>query len=78
VEDSLPLPRGEKEVPLVIADRTFNEDGSLYYPSLDPSLKGEPGPLAPAINGMFGDTILVNGFPGRTWRSRTPATASVS
>jgi hypothetical protein len=38
VEDSLPLPRGEREVPLVIADRTFNEDGSLYYPSIDPSL----------------------------------------
>src|SRR5918992_2908987 len=63
VEDSLPLPRGEKEVPLVIADRTFREDGSLYYPSLDPSLMGEPGTLAPAINGMFGDTILVNGDP---------------
>ncbi len=63
VEDGLPLPRGEKEVPLVIADRTFNEDGSLYYPSLDPSLKEEPGTLAPAINGMFGDTILVNGAP---------------
>src|SRR5215203_2658260 len=63
VEDSLPLPGGEKEVPLVIADRTFNEDGSLYYPSLDPSLKEEPGTLAPTINGMFGDTILVNGAP---------------
>jgi spore coat protein A len=63
VEDSLPLPRDEKEVPLVIADRTFNEDGSLYYPSIDPSLMGEPGTLAPAINGMFGDTILVNGAP---------------
>jgi spore coat protein A len=63
VEDSLPLPTDEKEVPLVIADRTFNEDGSLYYPSLDPSLMGEPGTLAPAIDGMFGDTILVNGVP---------------
>ncbi len=44
VEDSLPLPGGEKEVPLVIADRTFNEDGSLYYPSLDPSLRESPAP----------------------------------
>jgi spore coat protein A, manganese oxidase len=61
LEDSLPLPGGEKEVPLVIADRTFKEDGSLYYPSLDPSLMGEPGTLAPAINGFFGDTIVVNG-----------------
>jgi spore coat protein A, manganese oxidase len=63
VEDALPLPKGEKEVPLIIADRTFNEDGSLFYPSIDPSLRGVPGTLAPAINGMFGDTILVNGAP---------------
>src|SRR5215211_254256 len=63
VEDSLPLPGSEKEVPLVITDRTFNEDGSLYYPSIDPSLTEEPGTLAPAINGFFGDTILVNGAP---------------
>jgi spore coat protein A len=63
VEESLPLPKGEKEVPLVIADRTFREDGSLYYPSIDPSLKEEPGTFSHAINGMFGDTILVNGAP---------------
>jgi FtsP/CotA-like multicopper oxidase with cupredoxin domain len=67
VENSLSLPRGEKEVPLVIADRTFNEDGSFYYPSIDPSLKGEPGVLSSATNGtysgVFGDTILVNGAP---------------
>jgi spore coat protein A len=67
VEDSLPLPGGEREVPLVIADRTFNDDGSLYYPSIDPSLTEEPGVLSSATNGtysgVFGDTILVNGAP---------------
>jgi spore coat protein A, manganese oxidase len=63
VEDDLHLPRGEREVPLVIQDRTFEEDGSFYYPSLDPSLMGEHGTLATAINGVFGDTILVNGAP---------------
>ena len=51
----------------MIADRTFNEDGSFYYPSIDPSLKGEPGVLSSATNGtysgVFGDTILVNGAP---------------
>src|ERR671913_4574 len=66
VEDSLPLPREEKEVPLVITDRTFNRDGSFYYPSIDPTLT-EPGVLASATNGtysgVFGDTILVNGAP---------------
>src|SRR5918993_1443015 len=67
VEDSLPLPGGEKEVPLVITDRTFREDGSFYYPSIDPSLSDEPGVLASATNtvysGVFGDTILVYGAP---------------
>ena len=63
VEDGLPLPKGEKEVPLVICDRTFREDGSFYYPSLDPTLREEPGVLAHAANGMFGDTVLVNGAP---------------
>lgn len=66
VEDSLSLPNGEKDVPLVISDRTFDEDGSLYYPSIDPTLT-EPGVLASATNGtysgVFGDTILVNGAP---------------
>lgn len=63
VEDSLPLPKGEKEVPLVICDHTFLEDGSFYYPSLDPSLTETPGTLAHAVNGFFGDTVLVNGAP---------------
>jgi spore coat protein A, manganese oxidase len=62
VEDELPLPKGEKEVPLIACDRTFEEDGSFYYPSVDPSLR-EPGILASAMNGMIGDTILVNGAP---------------
>ena len=63
VEDSLPLPKGEKDVPLAITDRTFRDDGSFYYPSLDPDLQEEHGVLALAANGMFGDTILVNGAP---------------
>ncbi|MGF1471190.1 MAG: multicopper oxidase family protein [Rubrobacteraceae bacterium] len=63
IEDELPLPTGDKEVPLMICDRTFEQDGSFYYPSVDPSLQGEHGTLANAINGMFGDTVLVNGIP---------------
>ena len=58
IEDSLPLPGGEKEVPLVICDRIFDEDDSFYYSSIDPSLTEEPHVLASAINGFFGDTIL--------------------
>jgi len=67
IEDDLSLPEGEKDVPLMIADRTFTEDGELYYPSVDPSLMGEHGVLASTSLGMhtgvFGDTILVNGAP---------------
>ena len=64
VEEQLPLPRGEKEIPLIIADRQFNEDGSFHYPSIDPSLTGEPGVTGNAhSDGMLGDTILVNGAP---------------
>jgi spore coat protein A, manganese oxidase len=63
VEDELPLPKGEKDVPLMICDRTFNEDGSFYYPSLDPTLMEEPGVLASSADGVLGDTILVNGAP---------------
>ena len=63
VEDGLPLPKGEKEMPLVICDRIYEEDGSLFYPSIDPSLKGEPGVLEGYTNGVEGDTVLVNGAP---------------
>ncbi len=63
VEDELPLPKDEKEVPLVIADRIFEEDGSFYYPSIDPSLTGQGGVIGAYANGVFGDTVLVNGAP---------------
>lgn len=63
IEETLPLPVGEKEVPLIITDRIFNEDGSFFYPSRDPSLTEEPGLDGDYANGMFGDTILVNGAP---------------
>lgn len=63
IEDALSLPRGEREVPIVITDRTFTPDGELYYPSLDPTLREQHGVLFPFANGMFGDTILVNGAP---------------
>jgi len=62
-EDDLPLPEGEKEVPLMIADRIFEEDGSFYYPSIDPSLTETPGVLGKYMHGVHGDTILVNGAP---------------
>ena len=48
VEDAINLPRGQYEVPLVIQDRKFNPDGSLFYPSQ-------------WVDHFFGDKIIVNG-----------------
>ncbi|HET6211803.1 MAG TPA: multicopper oxidase family protein [Micromonosporaceae bacterium] len=63
VEDALPLPRGEREIPLVLADRWFHPDGSLFYPSRDPKLLDRPGVIPAFGDGLLGDTILVNGAP---------------
>jgi spore coat protein A len=54
-EDSLNLPRGDYEIPLMIQDRSFRTDGALLYP--------------PAANGthpvwmqeFFGNAICING-----------------
>jgi spore coat protein A, manganese oxidase len=62
IEDELPLPKGDKDIPLMIADRIFNEDGSFFYPSLDPTLK-EQGLQNGYHDGVQGNTILVNGAP---------------
>lgn len=63
VEDALPLPRGDREIPLLICDRAFAADGSFRYPSVDPDLLGEPGVTGPHHQGVEGDVILVNGAP---------------
>jgi spore coat protein A, manganese oxidase len=57
-EESLHLPSGKYEIPLVIADRMFDKDSQLYYPVSDK-------PEAPWIPEFFGDANLVNGklFP---------------
>lgn len=62
-EDALALPHGERELPLMITDRAFAEDGSLRYPSVDPTLLGEHGVEDDHVEGVFGDVILVNGAP---------------
>ena len=62
-EDSLGLPSGEREVPLMITDRSFGADGELLYPALDPTLTGTPGVTHEFSSGVLGDCILVNGRP---------------
>jgi spore coat protein A len=61
VERSLGLPGGDRELPIMIADRAFDSDGSLLYPSLDPTLLETPGVTDPYRGGVLGDVILVNG-----------------
>nr|BFE69041.1 hypothetical protein GCM10020092_023420 [Actinoplanes digitatis] len=41
-EDALPLPRGDRDLPLLICDRAFEADGSLRYPMRDMSM-ASPG-----------------------------------
>jgi spore coat protein A, manganese oxidase len=53
-EDSLHLPSGEYEIPLVICDRMLDSKGQLYYPE-----SGTPD--APWIPEFSGDILLVNG-----------------
>ena len=53
-EDSLHLPHGEHENPLLISDRQFTADAQLYYPTSDL-------PEAPWVSEAYGDAILING-----------------
>ena len=63
------------EIPIAIQDRSFNQDGSLFYPSSREFFDGFAGPyigesdsdIAPIWNPeFFGNTMVVN---GRTWPS---------
>ncbi|MFI8823132.1 multicopper oxidase family protein [Streptomyces sp. NPDC053431] len=62
-EEALGLPAGPRELPLMITDRAFAADGSLDYPSLDPTLRSHPGVHEPYLAGVLGDVVLVNGAP---------------
>ncbi|HEV7933196.1 MAG TPA: multicopper oxidase [Actinomadura sp.] len=55
-EERLGLPEGAYEVPLVIQDRTFNPDGSLFYPA-----KGVTSYHPRWVPEFFGETPVVNG-----------------
>ena len=60
-ERTLDLPKGEYEIPLVFQDRTFNDDGSLFYPTGPDEDEGEPNPDPSVVPEFFGDTSVVNG-----------------
>jgi FtsP/CotA-like multicopper oxidase with cupredoxin domain len=50
---SLPLPRGERDIPLMIAERSFDRDNQLTNPFA--------AGLQPPADGIFGASVLVNG-----------------
>ncbi len=59
------------EIPIVVQDRSFNSDGSLFYPTSREFFDGFGGPyipdsdISPIFNPeFFGNTMVVN---GRTW-----------
>ncbi|WP_030711123.1 multicopper oxidase family protein [Streptomyces sp. NRRL F-2580] len=62
-EDRLPLPGGDRDIPLMLADRSFEPDGSFRYPALDPTCTGRPGVEDAYMDGVLGDVQLVNGAP---------------
>ena len=53
-ESALNLPEGDYDIPLVIQDRVFNRNNQLVYMA---------GGMRDRLNGVLGDTILVNGKP---------------
>jgi spore coat protein A len=68
-EDTLAplLPSGQYEIPLIIQDRTFLADGSMYYPSDGYYPNYDPPPYnytkenPYSLLGFVGNTIMVNG-----------------
>lgn len=59
LERRLNLPRDEYEIPIMIQDKSFNRDGSLFYPDNATPPVAFPIPSTPSF--FFGNTIVVNG-----------------
>lgn len=58
-DDALGLPKGDRDIPLMITDRAFDEDGSFLYPAHHHGA----GVTDAYMEGVLGDVILVNGAP---------------
>jgi spore coat protein A len=59
LEERLNLPKGPYEIPIMIQDKSFNKDGSLFYPDNATPPVDNPIPSTPSF--FFGNTIVVNG-----------------
>lgn len=69
--DKFPPNKPYREIPLAIQDRSFNGDGSLFYPDTRAFFDGVEGPYLPSTDvspiwnpEFFGNTVIVN---GNTW-----------
>jgi spore coat protein A len=69
--DKFPANKTYYEIPIAVQDRSFNADGSLFYPDSRAFFDGIEGPyipdtdISPAWNPeFFGNMIMVN---GKTW-----------
>ena len=73
--DKFPPNKTYYEIPIAIQDRSFNEDGSLFYPDTRAFFDGVTGPYIPDTDvspiwnpEFFGNMIMVN---GNTWPFQT-------
>ncbi len=73
--DKFPPNKMYYEIPIAIQDRSFNADGSLFYPDTREFFDGATGPFVPDTDlspiwnpEFFGNTIMVN---GNTWPFQT-------
>jgi FtsP/CotA-like multicopper oxidase with cupredoxin domain len=74
-DDSFPPNKTYYEIPIAIQDRSFNADGSLFYPDTRAFFDEFGGPFIPGSNvspiwnpEFFGNMIMVN---GNTWPFQT-------
>jgi spore coat protein A, manganese oxidase len=73
--DKFPPNKTYYEIPIAIQDRSFNDDGSLFYPDTRAFFDGVAGPYIPETDispywnpEFFGNVIMVN---GNTWPFQT-------
>jgi FtsP/CotA-like multicopper oxidase with cupredoxin domain len=73
--DKFPSNKTYREIPIAIQDRSFNVNGSLFYPDTRAFFDGITGPYIPDSDispiwnpEFFGNTIMVN---GNTWPIQT-------
>ena len=83
--DKFPSNKTYYEIPIAVQDRSFNADGSLFYPDTREFFDGLTGPYIPEGEfspiwnpEFFGNMIVANGTPGPSRSSSSVGTGSAS